>query len=67
MMIANTKEDILAVTKQFIGPGHRMGKKYYGNQWGPSTVWSPIFFKIYSIVFSRRKKLNTVMEQLEGK
>jgi len=29
---------------------------YYGSQWGPSTVWLPTFFKMYSFVFGRRKK-----------
>jgi len=23
---------------------YAIGKKYYGSQWGPSTVWLPIFF-----------------------
>jgi len=27
-----------------------------GSQWGPSTVWLPTFFKMYSFVFGRRKK-----------
>jgi len=39
-------------------------KKYYGNQWCPSTVWFQSFFKIYSFVFSRRKKLIQVCNNL---
>ncbi len=27
--------------------------KYFGNHWGPGTVWLPIFFKVYYFVFSR--------------
>jgi len=37
---------------------------YYGSQWGPSTVWLPIFFKISSFVFSRRKKFIQVWNNL---
>jgi len=29
------------------------GKKAYGSQWGPKTVWLPTFFKISSFVFNR--------------
>jgi len=38
---------------------HSMEKKKNtgsGSQWGPSTVWLPIFFRISYFVFSRRKK-----------
>ncbi len=30
---------------------------YYQSQWGPATVCLPTFFKIFSVVFSTRKKL----------
>jgi len=39
-------------------------EKYYGSQWGPSTVWLPTFFKISSFVFSRRKKFIQVWNNL---
>jgi len=32
------------------------GKKYYGSQWGPLTVWFPTFFKLSYSVFNRIKK-----------
>jgi len=39
-------------------------KKYYGNQWLPSTFWLHIFFKIASVVFNRRKKLIQVCNNM---
>jgi len=42
-----------------------MRKIYYGNQWGPSTVWLPTFFKISSFVFSGREKFIQVWKDLK--
>jgi len=43
---------------------HSRKKKYYGSQWCPKTVWFQSFFKIYSFVFSRRKKVIQVCNNL---
>ncbi len=34
-----------------------VGKKYYGSQWGPATIWLPVFFKISYFMFHSGKKL----------
>jgi len=63
MKLLNTKEDILKnVGNQTVdGP---LTKKYCGSQWGPLTAWFPTFFKISSFVFSRRKTLVQVWNNL---
>jgi len=55
-LLLNTKEDILKNVGNQTVNGPHWGKKYYGSQWGPLTVWLPTFFKILSFVFSKRKK-----------
>jgi len=56
-LLLNTKEGILknVVTKQLMNPtgfnSFFFFCPYYGNQWGPSTVWFPIFLKISSFEF----------------
>lgn len=35
-------------------------EKYYGSQWGASNVWLHTFFKIYSLVFRKRKVWNNL-------
>jgi len=37
---------------------------YYWSRWGLSTVWLPLFFKISSFLFSRRKKFMQVWNNL---
>jgi len=57
------EEDILKnMGNQTVDGSHF--EKYYGSQWGPSTLWLPIFFKISSFVFSRRKKFKKVWNNL---
>jgi len=73
-LLMNTKQDILKNdwNQTFVCNVHQskqlflffVEKKYYGNQWCPSTVWFQSFFKIYSFVFSRRKKLIQVCNNL---
>jgi len=41
-----------------------LGKKYYGSQWDPLTVWLPTFFKISSFEVGRRKKFIQVWNNL---
>ncbi len=50
------------LTKQLMVPidFHSM-EKYYGNQWGPATVWLPTFFKIS---FSE-ERIHTGLKKLE--
>jgi len=46
----NTKEDILK------NAGNQLFFLPYGSQRGQSTVWLPMFIKISSFLFSKRKK-----------
>jgi len=58
LFLLNTKDDILKNVSNQTGPVdfHSRKKKYYGSQWVSSTVWLPIFFKISSFVFSKKKE-----------
>jgi len=65
-LLVNTKEDILKNDLNFVTIDfHRIFFFfYYGSQWCQTTVWFQSFFKIASFVFSRRKKLIQVCNNL---
>jgi len=56
----------MSVSKQLMGPIdiHSIFFSYYGSQWGLGPVWLPIFLKISSFVFSRRKKFIQVWNNM---
>jgi len=60
----NTKEDILKNNWNFSTIAFIVFFFYYGSQWCQTTVWFQTFFKISYIVFSRRKKLIQVCNNL---
>ncbi len=61
----SSKEDILKnVGNQTVSGSHWLPLYfflYYWSQWLPSTVQLHTFFKMYSFVFNRRKKLRTIL------
>jgi len=66
-LLLNAKEDILKNDWNFGTTNFNIiifFFFYYGSQWCQTTVWFQLFFKISSLVFSRRKKLIQVCNNL---
>jgi len=58
ILLLNTNEDILMAPLTSI-----VEKKYYGNQWCPTTVWFfQSFFKISCFVFQQKKETHTGLQ-----
>ncbi len=43
---------------------HIKGNKYYRSQWGPSDVWLPAFFKVFSFMFNIRNSYGFVNDKM---